>query len=211
MEMQNQNLPPELGDTSAAAIDSLWAAKRENRKKSRRGKAVEGMSLQITSVMDMFTIIMIFLLKNYATDPVNIQQSDVLQLPSSVSKIPLERTVVITITTQAIIVDDAKVVDLRQGSVDPSNKRDGATGFFIEPLYQSLQNAMQKAKAMRQRNPQAVTSLGMAMILGDQRINYRLLSEILYTAGQAEFNQFKFGVVRISGKGGAGKAKGKGG
>jgi len=150
--------------------------------------------------MDAMVIILIFLLKSYASDPVNIQQSDVLTLPASKSKEHLERAVVIAITSQAILVDDAKVVDLRQGSVDPSNKRDGATGFFIEPLYQALQNAMQKAKAMRQRNPQAVTSIGMAMVLGDYRINYRLLSEVLYTAGQAEFNRFKFAVVKGSKK-----------
>jgi hypothetical protein len=208
MEMHYQDMSAQQG--GAEAVDMLWAAKRKERKLRRRGREIQGMALGITSLMDAFTIIMIFLLKNYATDPVNIQQSDVLQLPSSVATAPLERAVVITITTQAIIVDDAKVVDLRQGSVDPSNKRDGATGFFIEPLYQSLQNAMQKAKAMRQRNPQAVTSIGMAMVLGDQRINYRLLSEVLYTAGQAEFNQFKFGVVKI-GKKGAAAAKGKGG
>jgi len=205
MEMQYQDAQ---AGQSAEQIDSLWAMKRKARKLARRGREIQGMSLGITSLMDAFTIIMIFLLKNYATDPVNIQQSDVLQLPTSVSQAPLERTVVISITTQAIIVDDVKVVDLRQGAVDPSNKRDGATGFFIEPLYQSLQNAMQKAKAMKQRNPQAVTSLGMAMILGDYRINYRLLSEVLYTAGQAEFNQFKFGVVKIGKKGAAAANKG---
>jgi hypothetical protein len=206
MEMQNEYAAPQ----SAAEIDSRWDEKRKARKLGRRGRELDEMSLTITSLMDMFTIVMIFLLKNYASDPINIQQSDVLTLPDSVSKAPLERAVVIAITTNAILVDDAKVVDLRQGSVDPSNKRDGATGFFIEPLYQSLQNAMQKAKAMKQRNPQAVTSLGMAMILGDFRINYRLLSEVLYTAGQAEFNQFKFGVVKVGVKKG-GAAKGKGG
>jgi len=203
MEMQNELEPRQ----TAAEIDSVWDSKREERKKGRRHKELDAMALTITSIMDMFTIVMIFLLKNYASDPVNITQSDVLTLPVSVSEAPLERAVVIAITTNAILVDDAKVVDLRQGSVDPSNKRDGATGFFIEPLYQSLQNAMQKAKAMKQRNPQAVTSLGMAMVLGDFRINYRLLSEVLYTAGQAEFNQFKFGVVKHGKKG----AKGKGG
>jgi hypothetical protein len=203
MEMQNEYEAPK----TAEEIDSAWNSKREERKAGRRHKELDAMSLTITSIMDMFTIVMIFLLKNYASDPVNITQSDVLTLPVSVSEGPLERAVVIAITTNAILVDDAKVVDLRQGSVDPSNKRDGATGFFIEPLYQSLQNAMQKAKAMKQRNPQAVTSLGMAMVLGDFRINYRLLSEVLYTAGQAEFNQFKFGVVKHGKKG----AKGKGG
>ena len=190
MEMEYQG-----GSRQDSPIDQLWMKKRKARKVGRRTRDFDVGGLSITSLMDAMVIILCFLLKSYASDPVNIQQSDVLTLPESKAKDPLERAVVIAITTNAILVDDAKVVDLRQGAVDPSNKRDGATGFFIEPLFQSLQNAMQKAKAMRQRNPQAVTSIGMAMILGDHRINYRLLSEVLYTAGQAEFNRFKFAVV----------------
>jgi biopolymer transport protein ExbD len=198
MEMDFKGMSQQGG---GGPVDELWMQKRKFRKIDRRTREFEPDSLKITSLMDAMVIILCFLLKSYASDPVNIQQSDVLTLPSSKAKDPLERAVVIAITSQAILVDDAKVVDLRQGAVDPSNKRDGATGFFIEPLYQALQNSMQKAKAMRQRNPQAVTSIGMAMILGDYRINYRLLSEVLYTAGQAEFNRFKFAVVKGKKKG----------
>lgn len=198
MEMDFEGMPQQGG---GGPVDQLWMQKRKFRKIGRRTREFEPDSLKITSLMDAMVIILCFLLKSYASDPVNIQQSDVLTLPSSKAEDPLERAVVIAITSQAILVDDAKVVDLRQGAVDPSNKRDGATGFFIEPLYQALQNSMQKAKAMRQRNPQAVTSIGMAMILGDYRINYRLLSEVLYTAGQAEFNRFKFAVVKGKKKG----------
>ncbi|MBW2261686.1 MAG: biopolymer transporter ExbD [Deltaproteobacteria bacterium] len=178
------------------ARDELWHKKRQWKKRMRRGREEIAQPLAITSLMDAFFIILCFLLKSYASDPVNIQQSDILTLPESIAKEPLERAVVIAITSDAIVVDDVKVVGLRSGAVDPSNKRDGANGFFIEPLYQSLQNAMQKAKAMQQRNAQAVTSLGMAMILGDKRCSYRLLSEVLYTAGQAEFSRFKFAVVK---------------
>ncbi len=181
----------------------LWQAKRKAKKLARRGRADAEMPLAITSLMDAMTIILCFLLKSYASDPVNIQQSDVLTLPESIAVDPLERAVVIAVTADAILVDDVKVVGLRSGAVDPSNKRDGANGFFIEPLFQSLQTSMQKAKAMQQRNSQAVTSLGMAMILGDQKTSYRLLSEVLYTAGQAEFSRFKFAVVS-KGKAGGG-------
>jgi biopolymer transport protein ExbD len=186
------------------ASQDMWMKKRAWKKRQRRGRAEEGQPLAITSLMDAMVIILCFLLKSYASDPVNIQQSDVLELPNSIAKDPLERAVVIAITSDAILVDDVKVVGLRSGAVDPSNKRDGANGFFIEPLFQSLQSAMQKAKAMQQRNSQAVTSLGMAMILGDRRVSYRLLSEVLYTAGQAEYSRFKFAVCAASKSGGGG-------
>ena len=44
------------------------------------------------------------------------------------------------------------------------------------------------------------------MILGNRKVTYRLLSEVLYTAGQAEFNRFEFAVVKTGSSAGAGGA-----
>ena len=177
-------------------IDEFWKKKKEEKKKARRKREVEEESLMITSLMDAFTIILVFLLKSYGSDPVNVQQSNVLQLPKSEARLALKSATVIAVTRNAILVDDHKVVDLRQdGTVDPSNKRDGANGFFINPLYEALNEAAQNQKAIAARNP-AYQFEGLAMILGDKLINFRLLTEVLYTAGQAEFNQFKFVVVQ---------------
>ena len=88
--------------------DDLWKRKREAKKRARRGREETPEPLAITSLMDAMVIILCFLLKSYASDPVNIQQSDVLELPMSVSKEPLERAVVIAITADAILVDDVK-------------------------------------------------------------------------------------------------------
>ena len=38
-------------------------------------------SLQITSMMDAFTIILVFLLKSYSTEAIAVQPSEQLQLP----------------------------------------------------------------------------------------------------------------------------------
>jgi len=43
-------------------------------------------------------------------------------------------------------------------------------------------------------NP-AVKFKGICTIVMDEKIPYRLLTEIMYTAGQAEFQKFKFAVV----------------
>ena len=37
---------------------------------------------------------------------------------------------------------------------------------------------------------------GMALIIAHKETNYRLLNEVLYTAGQAQFGQFKFAVIK---------------
>ena len=168
--------------------------KREAKKVSRRKREQPEMPLIITSLMDAFTIILCFLLKTYGTDPVNITQSTELRLPGSVSKVPLAAATTIAVTRNAILVDDRRVVDLRDGAVDPSNKRDGATGFFINPLFDALTEAAQNQKLIASRNS-AVRFEGLALLLGHKTTTFRTLSEVLYTAGQAEFSQFKFATV----------------
>ena len=178
-------------------VDARWQAKRKLIKAARRKRKPEDMPLIITSLMDAFTIILCFLLKTYGSDPVNITQSNELRLPGSVAKAPLKAATTIAITRNAILVDDARVVDLRDGAVDPSNKRDGATGYFINPLFDSLTEAAQNQKLIASRNQQ-VQFEGLALILGHKTTTFRTLTEVLYTAGQAEYNQFKFAVVQTT-------------
>jgi len=181
-------------------IDERWAQKRAAKKAARRNRKTPDMPLIITSLMDAFTIILCFLLKTYGSDPVNITQSNDLRLPGSVAKAPLRAATTIAITRNAILVDDRRVVDLRDGAVDPSNKRDGATGYFINPLFDALTEAAQNQKLIASRN-QAIRFEGLALILGHKTTTFRTLTEVLYTAGQAEFNQFKFAVVQTTGGG----------
>ena len=49
-------------------------------------KEFEAPKLQITSMMDMFTIILIFLLFSFSTKPDTIQLAQEIKLPESVAK-----------------------------------------------------------------------------------------------------------------------------
>ncbi len=176
-------------------MDARWRQKKLAKKVARRNRPEEKMPLLITSLMDAFVIILCFLLKTYGSDPINITQSVELRLPGSVSKTPLKSATAIAITRSAILVDDRRVVDLREGAVDPSNKRDGATGYFINPLFDALSEAAQNQKLIASRN-RSVRFEGLALVLGHKTTTFRTLTEVLYTAGQAEYNQFKFTVVQ---------------
>jgi hypothetical protein len=192
------DINPGVPDVLEEDVDERWAQKRKAKKAARRKRTTPDMPLIITSLMDAFTIILCFLLKTYGSDPVNITQSNDLRLPGSVAKAPLRAATTIAITRNAILVDDRRVVDLRDGAVDPSNKRDGATGYFINPLFDALTEAAQNQKLIASRN-QAIRFEGLALVLGHKTTTFRTLTEVLYTAGQAEFNQFKFAVVQSTG------------
>jgi len=176
---------------SMSAVDAAWAAKKKAKKEKRRNSKSEPTKLNINSLMDAFTIILCFLLKSFGSDPVQIRESDDLKLPRSTSDGGLVDATVIGISTRSIQVNDRKVADLRNGAVDESMKRDGQEGLMINPLYDALKEVVQHLKMIKARTGGGKFE-GEALIVGDKKTNYRLISEVLYTAGQAEFQKFKF-------------------
>lgn len=178
------------GMSTDVVVDERWLAKREEKKAKRRNRDGNAPKLMITSLMDAFTIILVFLMKSFGSDPVQIRESDDLKLPRSTTMDGLIDATVIGISSRSIQVNDAKVVDLRNGAVDESMKRDGQEGLMINPLYDALKEVTQHLKMIKARTGGKFE--GEALVVGDRNTSYRLISEVLYTAGQAEFEKFKF-------------------
>ena len=184
-------MSPNPQPPTAEQIDALWAAKKKAKKEKRRDRPSEQQKLNINSLMDAFTIILCFLLKSFGADPVQIRESDDLKLPRTISSDPLVDAVVIGVSKRSIQVDDEKVADLRNGTVDESMKRDGQEGLLINPLYDKLKEKVQHLKMIAARSANQQFK-GMALVVADKETSYRLITEVLYTAGQAEFEKFKF-------------------
>ena len=74
--------------------------------------------IQITSMVDMFVILLVFLLKSYSTSPVQISASKDLTLPVSTSlKDPVD-VLQLMVSKGGIFVENKKVVALNDGKLD---------------------------------------------------------------------------------------------
>lgn len=170
--------------------------KKQHRKEARNREFEKEASLNMNSLMDIFVNVLIYLLMNYSTSPVDITQSPERQLPKSTTTLPIKHTTTIGVTKRSILVNRKKVCDVRDGRVDPSLKKDkDASSYMIIPLFESLKAAATKRKKIAKYN-KAIKFKGFATIVADSDMPFRLLSEIMYTAGQAEFGKFKFAVVK---------------
>lgn len=65
--------------------------KRIIRKRLRRMPEHEHQELNIYAMMDMMTILLVFLIQQFATTSANITQSAELQIPTSTSSVPPSR------------------------------------------------------------------------------------------------------------------------
>ena len=173
-----------------------WLATEQARKRQeRRGRRLpEGdAGLTINSLMDAMTIILIFLLINYSVDPLKVDFPD-LQLPASTTEVNPEQSAAVIITEKSIIVSDKEVVPIKDGMVDKVFKAGEETALRIEPLFEAL--------IKEATNQKQIASLrggkfqGLITVIADRKVPYRLLTEVLYTAGQAEFAKFKFAVMK---------------
>lgn len=171
-------------------------AKKAKRKEARERDAQGNATVNMNSLMDIFVNVLIYLMMNYSTSPIDVTQSSERTLPKSTTKLPLKHTTTIGVTKRSILVNREKVCDVRDGRVDASLKKDKqASSYMILPLFEKLKEAATKRKKIAKLN-KAIKFKGIVMIVADENMPFRLLSEIMYTAGQAEFGKFKFAVVK---------------
>jgi len=166
-------------------------------RKKRRDREVAGeiRELNIVAMMDMMTIILVFLLKSYSASSISLTASEDIRPPISTTRATPKDTVAVTITPKGILVGDRKVVEL-QNSAIPSRLLDGRR---VIPLDQALKREVDKLKYIEARNPSAPFNHELSVI-GDRKVPYDLLLTVLYTAGQNELENYRFVVIQKEGE-----------
>jgi biopolymer transport protein ExbD len=157
--------------------------------------------LNITAMLDIMTIILVFLLKTLGESSAAVPQSKDLMLPKSVIvSQPAQEGVRVTVSKSQILVGDDKVLELpnsqslAQSGVEARYKR-GANSLYIVPLGNALQEARKIDRAVREAKGLDPSS-SEAIIIADNTTPYRLFVEVLFTLGQNEFGKYHLMVMQ---------------
>ena len=196
-----------MSDPKKAAMRpaTLARVKRELRKETKR-RAIEPEInfLNITAMMDMMTIILVFLLKSLSTSTASLPQSSDLELPKSVLVTEPNSEpegLMVVVSKSQIIVGENPVcnvpVDAKENGIEAKYKRGSRNELFIVPLGQSLQAWRDVDKQMR-RAAKKDENFSEAIVVVDKDIPYRVVTEVLYTLGQSEFAKFHMMVLQSS-------------
>ena len=150
--------------------------------------------LNITPMMDMMTIILVFLLKTLSGSTSTITFDQNLKVPQSTTQLKPKEAVTVTVTKKVILVEGDGVAPITGGRVDPAVKRDGENGYYITPLVDILENHARKEKKVAELtgNPWEA----QLMLVADQTTPYRLLTEVLYSCGQAGYGNYRLLVLK---------------
>lgn len=170
------------------------------RRKNRRNAADAG--LNITSMMDMLTIILVFLLKSFSTDEIAVRPSTDLEIPvSSAAKAP-KVAVNLVVSRREILVDGVPVVTL-ENTLDSRGLESvripaaAKMGLLVSDLFRVLDDKAQVARgADAHTDAEDRDFRGQVLLQCDRRVPFSLLREVMHTAGQAKFDEFRFVVIK---------------
>jgi biopolymer transport protein ExbD len=158
--------------------------------------------LNITAMLDIMTIILVFLLKTLGESTASVPQSDDLRIPNSfITSQPSQEGVVVTVSKSQLLVGDDKIMtlpsrqSLAQSGVGAQYKRSGPNDLYIVPLGNALQAARKTDKLVRQAKGLDAAS-SEAIIIADNTTPYRLFIEVLFTLGQNEFGKYHLMVMQ---------------
>lgn len=161
-------------------------AKRMERHHARRKQP----AINLVSLMDIFTILVFFLLVSSS----NVQQlpkKKDIHLPTSVAKKAPKETLIISVTQRNILVQGREVAIIQQVMQDPS------TG--IESLEKELKFQASKSRIIKTADGKVKGK--SVTIMGDENIPYELLRKILASCREANYTQIAFAAMQKAASG----------
>ncbi|MEH6451660.1 MAG: biopolymer transporter ExbD [Psychromonas sp.] len=159
---------------------------RQTRLERHRAKMKKTSKLSLVSLMDIFTILVFFLMMN-ASDVQVLQNNKELQLPVSVSKEVARDNLVLTISESTILLQGkpiAKVADIKDSKSTE-----------IEDLAQELNyySAKSPLSEIEVEDGRGIN------IMADKNVQYSLLKKVMQTSATAGYTNISLAVEQVYG------------
>ena len=164
----------------------MYKSTRAQRMERRHERGKKGVALNLVALMDIFTILVFFLLVN-SSDVETLPNAKDIQLPQSIAEEKANETVVILISEEDILVQGspvAKVADVMK-----------LKGNDIPQLRQALLS--QNDRVLRRAAHDDIADREIT-IMGDKDIPYRLLKKVMATCTKADYGRISLAVLQKS-------------
>ena len=160
----------------------MKTTRRMKRMARGRGKKMPGFNL--VSLMDIFTILVFFLLVNSA-DTQDLPSTEQVKLPESVSEKKPEETAVVMITDTEVLVQN-RVVALRE-------EVESSKDIFVPAVRDELLLITQRAVGITSK---AKTAKKEVTIMGDRAVPFKLLKKIMSSCTAAGYETINLAVIQ---------------
>ncbi|MBO7499734.1 MAG: biopolymer transporter ExbD [Fibrobacterales bacterium] len=148
-----------------------------------------GDDLNITSLMDAMTIILVFLLKNLDAEGNLLTQADNLRLPSSSSQKTIQEVLLtVVVDNNHVLVDNTPVIE-----TDLVVQQDS---LFIAPMVEALQAKREEEKMAALASGGDADSKGSVIVQLDKMTSYDVMYKTMASCGFSGYGNVRFAVLQ---------------
>jgi len=153
---------------------------------SRNSRGVTGAGLNLVSLMDVFTILVFFLLVNSASSDV-MEPPKNIQLPDSMVETKPRETVIVMITPEHILVQGDPVITTQE-VIDSKVA-------IIEPVKQRL---MLQRKKVIGISTKAVAQSKEVTILAQRTVPFHVMKKVMASSTSAGYEKISLAVIQTA-------------
>ncbi len=167
---------------------------RNDRSIRKRGykHRIAAVNLDITSLLDVIVILLVFLLKSYNSAGVVLNFPTGANLPSSESTEVNTTGVIVQVSPTTIWVEDKVIYDINHSAniniYDEDRKR-------IIPLYNVLVNKKNMIQRIEKVTSNSQKFTGVVNLILDRTLKYNYIKKLLHTCAEAGYLKYKFVVM----------------
>jgi len=166
--------------------------------KFNKGKHATNVELNLTSMIDVFVLLVIFLIQQFSADGDLLFMTDRIKMPEAANYEQLERAPVIQVSSEDISIEGARVAQVAD--------IEGEEYWNIPALEEKLRD---QKKAFEVVRGSGEDFKGDINIQADKAVPFKIIKRVMYSANQAGYFNINFAVIAGSGASG-GSAGGEG-
>ena len=152
--------------------------------------------LQLTAMVDMFTVLVVFLLQNYASTNQILPISDQIDLPQASAVKELKPSFVVVLSQDALSFNEKKVSSFQEVRAS----QDWLITALLEPVKKAIDQINQESKSVSRKDETGadVVPLQYKMTLqADKNMDFLSIKKVLYTLTEAGVQEVNFAVIKV--------------
>ena len=182
----------------------IYAPGKRDRKNriANAGKRSVVAILSLTAMVDMFTVLTVFLLQNYKSTGEVLFIPKEVTLPDAAQTKELSPAHVVTVSNQFVFLDQEPIVDFKE----VKEQRD----WLVRPLYQKLIDAIQQSEIKnrealktqikkvvgnQQPGQKEINQFRRVTVQADKKIDFLTIKKVMYTVTEAGAEEINFAVI----------------
>ena len=157
------------------------------KKFGNKRKVKEAVDVDITSLLDVLVILLVFLLKSYNASDLKLDLANNVTMPDSKSRIMGHHALIVQVSKDKnIFINNKKIGLLRYGG-----KKDAVLLSKLKAIKTDQMKELKETPKGKEHSRMKVRFNNVNLVL-DQELTYAEVKKIMHTAAMAGYPQFKF-------------------